>query len=232
MYLIPRRLATVSTLLRSLVDRIEREELKEERRLAKERAAEERRRVAAAQRAAATLTRHKEALKREILKKRAALEKELDQQAHVRTFAWLSLFQHWISAQNLTFGPILISQDEVTLELREYLSRSAVVALDCTASNLPTSPLKIDPESPPFPDQVYNSPVKYAPASYASPNHGIPNSYTTPSHATPARSSHVNPARSSHVNPARSSHTTPTNISPTAAGAKPMVKKSPPTSAK
>ena len=63
---------------------MEREEIREERRLAKERAAEERRRVAAAQRAAATLSRHKEALKREILKKRAALEKELDRQAHVR----------------------------------------------------------------------------------------------------------------------------------------------------
>ena len=62
---------------------MERDEIREERRLAKERAAEERRRVAAAQRAAATLTRHKEALKREILKKRAALEKELDRQAHV-----------------------------------------------------------------------------------------------------------------------------------------------------
>ena len=77
--------------MRSLVDRIEREELKEERRLAKERAAEERRRVAAAQRAAATLTRHKEALKREILKKRAALEKELDRQAHVCKISLVSL---------------------------------------------------------------------------------------------------------------------------------------------
>ena len=79
-----RRFLAVSSLLRHLVDRVERDELREERRLAKERAAEERRRVAAAQRAAATLARHKEALKREILRKRAALEKELDRQAHVK----------------------------------------------------------------------------------------------------------------------------------------------------
>ena len=35
------------------------------------------------------------------------------------------------------------------MELREFLSRSAVVAAETSSTtNLPTSPLKIDPESP------------------------------------------------------------------------------------
>ena len=50
---------------------------------------------------------------------------------------------------SIEFPFCLSPQDEVALELREFLSRSAVVAAETSSTtNLPTSPLKIDPESP------------------------------------------------------------------------------------
>lgn len=87
-------------LIRGMLDRIEKEEKLEQKRQKKQESAEERQKRLNTVTQQRALFKHKEALKKDILKKRAAMEKSLQQEIYVShspvdmaTFHWPLLTQ-------------------------------------------------------------------------------------------------------------------------------------------
>lgn len=90
-------------LIRGMLDRIEKEEKLEQKRQKKQESAEERQKRLNTVTQQRALFKHKEALKKDILKKRAAMEKSLQQEIYVSdspmdicTFNWPALAQTMI----------------------------------------------------------------------------------------------------------------------------------------
>lgn len=77
------RVAVCGQVMKSMLDKIEREEKLEQRKLKKQETAEEKQKRALAQKLQGALYKHKESLKSEILKKRALMEKSLQQEIQV-----------------------------------------------------------------------------------------------------------------------------------------------------
>ena len=87
------RMQACTQVLKSLVDRVEREERHEEKRLRKLESADEKLRHVAEQQQQQLLLRHKEQLKKDMLRKRALLEKALATHIQVGRSSTFSLFR-------------------------------------------------------------------------------------------------------------------------------------------
>lgn len=81
------RMASCQQVLKGIMDKIEKEERASQRKQKQKEDAEERKLRAASNKLQGILFKHKEMLKKDILKKRALLEKDLQHQIQVRTIS-------------------------------------------------------------------------------------------------------------------------------------------------